>query len=329
VATRRRKLPDDSSANTAALKTQDLIEQVCVPLIGDRKYVGAVVIRWQIGVTDWFEHRQLHDASDLQILGRIIGSLYSKHQMKKGAERSKQAVHTAGLYVFQHAHRMGNAVQTLYSIANLIKLAPDEEQRKIRIDQLEVVAENQLAKLAWIVDLGELMQDPIREAVSLSSLLKECWREIASSASVDSVTFFDEEVIAMADRKLLTEVFINLMTNAVQATQSKKATITNFRSELTVNAAVSEDGETVRITFKDNGAGMTRKQLDNALKGFSSSERPFGNVRHKGVGVLISQYLLGVQDGRLDFISKRGEGTEAIVTLPNFRNKRRRDEVAP
>ena len=103
VATRRRQLAGDSSTNSAALKTQDLIEQVCVPLIGDRRYVAALVIRWQTGVNDWFAHRQLHDDSDLQILGRILGSAYSKHQMKQRAERSKQAVQTAGLYVFQHA----------------------------------------------------------------------------------------------------------------------------------------------------------------------------------------------------------------------------------
>jgi len=328
VATRRRKLAEDASANSSAMKTQDLIEQVCVPLIGDRKYVGALVIRWQIGVTDWFGHRQLHDDSDLQILGRIVGSLYSKHQMKKSTERSKQAVQTAGLYVFQHAHRLGNALQTLYRIANRIQLAPDEEQRNIRIKELETTAENKMAQLDWIFDLGELMQNPIREKVSLQSLLRECWQEIASSQSVVKVNLFEEQLNALADRKLLKEVFINLMTNAEQAMRRKKATMPNFRSRLTVTAAVSEDKETVRITFKDNGAGMTRQQLGSAVKGFSSSERPFGNVRHKGVGVLISRYLLGVQDGYLDFVSKRGKGTEAIVTLPNFRDERRRDEVA-
>ena len=84
----------------------------------------------------------------------------------------------------------------------------------------------------------------------------------------------------------------------------------------------------MQIVFEDNGIGMTRKQKDDALRGFRPTGRIFKRVRHKGVGVLISRFLLGVQSGHVDYVSKRGKGTAAVVTLPNFRGERRRDELA-
>ena len=85
--------------------------------------------------------------------------------MKQRAERSKQAVQTAGLYVFQHAHRLGNAIQNLYRIANSIRLAPDEELRNTRIKQLEAIAEDYIDQLNRVFNLGETIQNPAQEPI--------------------------------------------------------------------------------------------------------------------------------------------------------------------
>ena len=131
-----------------------------------------------------------------------------------------------------------------------------------------------------------------------------------------------DEIMVIADPKLVKEVFINLMTNAIQAVRRKKVK-TGQKTSLAINAVVTEDKEAVQITFKDNGVGMTRVQKDDAIRGFKPSGRQFREVQHKGVGVLISLFLLRVQDGSLDYVSKRGKGTEAIVMLPYFRRERR------
>jgi K+-sensing histidine kinase KdpD len=112
------------------------------------------------------------------------------------------------------------------------------------------------------------------------------------------------------------------MNNAVRALELKKEK-TGEKAKLEVTATVSEDKETVEITFKDNGVGMTRGKINAAFRGFSPTGRKFRGIVHKGVGILISQYLLRVQDGALAYKSKLGEGTDAFVTLPHFRLERR------
>jgi hypothetical protein len=322
VASRRRVLTDDETRNPQMVKTEGLVEQVCVPLIGDRKHLASLVIRWRIGPGSSFSLASRHNDFHLQVLGRILGSAYSKGRIKKRAERSSQAVQTAGLYVFQHAHKLVNAIQDLYRLAQSVRSAADEHTRKTNIRDLETTAEGYIDKLNWVFDLGETIQNPAKEAIPLSSFIEECWQELAGGTElIDGVDFPDaEELIVRADPKLIKEVFFNLMNNAISATKQQKKK-TGVKTHLSITAALSEDLDTVRVVFADNGIGMTRKQKEDAYRGFRPTGQQFRNVKHKGVGVLISRFLLGVQDGDLDHISKRGNGTKAIVTLPNFRSK--------
>jgi hypothetical protein len=338
VAIRRRELTDEQRADPALLKTEGLVEQVCVPLVGDKKHIASLVVRWRVGPALAFSLTAKHDDYHLQVLGRILGSAYSKYIINKRAERSNQAVQTAGLYVFQHAHKLINAFQILYRLSQFASIAKDEKDRKEQIKALEATAVGYIDELDWVFDLGETIQDPATETIPLAPFLEKCWRDISREGrSIDKVQFPSaEETTIIADPKLIKEVFFNLMNNAIDATNEQKEK-TGRKSQLIVSAVVSEDKETVKIIFKDNGIGMTPKQKEDAIRGFKPTGRQFRKsdrsqifkrVKHKGVGVLISRFLLGVQNGHLDYVSKRGKGTQAVVTLPNFPVERRRDEVA-
>jgi signal transduction histidine kinase len=324
VALRRYKIQEEQGLDPAALKIDGMVEQVCIPLVSDKKLLAALVIRWRLSSAKAFLADTYHSAYHLQKFGRIIGSTYLRSRINKQAAQSQLAVQTAGVYVFQHAHRLINAIQDLYRIAQTIKSTQDESKRALKIEQLETTAESYIEKLNWVFNLGELIQYPAREVLSLLKVIRECWQDVTGAEHpIDQVTFsIEEEIAIVADPKLIKEVFINLMDNAVKAMQLKKEK-TSERTNLEMSAVVSEDKETVRIILKDNGVGMTRGQIDAAIRGFSSTGRKFHRIQHKGVGVLISQYLLRVQDGSLAYESKMGQGTKAVVTLPYSRIERR------
>jgi signal transduction histidine kinase len=329
VASERRKLKKREREDPEAAKLEKLVEQVCIPLLGDNKYLAALVVRWRLSPKIAFSPEVQHNAAHLQRLGHIIGSAYLRRRMKRQAEQSQLAVQTAGIYVFQHAHRLGNAIQGLYSIAQTIRSARNESERAIKVTELETTATNNIKDIEWIVNLGELVQNPAREPLSLYDLIQESWQEVVVSGDqTDALAFsIDREITVIADPKLTKEVFINLMNNAMEAMKSKKEQ-TGGMTRLRVNAVVSENEEIVKITFKDNGVGMTPQQIDDAEKGFVPTKRQYLNIRHKGVGVLISRYLLRVQGGSLLYKSALGEGTEAIVTLPHLQIGRRRNGMA-
>jgi signal transduction histidine kinase len=71
------------------------------------------------------------------------------------------------------------------------------------------------------------------------------------------------------------------------------------------------DHKKVRLTISDNGIGMTKSEILDAMSGFDRASD------QTGVGVLISHLLLAAQGGTLRFSSEKYVSTDAILTLPS------------
>jgi signal transduction histidine kinase len=340
IAVRRHSTPPGFEDDPSAVKLDGMVEQVCIPLLGDQNYLAALVIRWALSPDVALSTHVQHDPEHLQKLGFILGSAYLRRLITRRADRSQLAVQTAGIYVFQHAHKLGNAIMSLYRLAQEVSEAQDEKDRAAKIKELETVATNNTKMIEWVINLGELIQNPAREPRSVYDLIQEsCHDTMVPGYEVE---FSDlrglKEIKVIADPRLMKEVFINLINNSVKALKSKQWA-PGESPEMKVGAVVSEDKETVRITFMDNGVGMSDEEVDAAERGFKPTDEQINaaargeikysgqgspSTRHKGVGILISKYLLRVQKGSLAYKSVPGKGTEAIITLPHYRSERSR-----
>lgn len=310
-----------------ALKLKSLVEKACVPLLAEKKYRAALVIRWKLDPDRAFDFDLRQDPRHLHKLGVALGAIDLRREMKEQADRSQLAVQTAGIYVFQHAHRLGNATQSLYRVTQEISLARDEAERAGKIRDLETIASKNNRMIDWIIELGQQVQKPVLGRVFLYDLIERSWEDVrAAGPQVDGLKIpsiqVAKDITVKADLRLAKEVFVNLINNALKALNRRKdKTIT---PRLLVGAVVNPEKDLVAITFEDNGIGMTEDEVNTAKRGFvpAGPEALYG--RHKGVGVLISQYLLRVQKGTLGYKSNLGEGTKATVELPLFSNGKER-----
>lgn len=330
VAFRRRVEPEGREPDLPADMLDGLVEHVCIPLIGDKEYLAALVIRWTLSPKVALSLDVQHDVRPLRTLGNMLGSAYLRRRLEREAKRqalrSDLAVKTAGVYVFQHAHKLGSAVMRAYRLAQEVKEADDEEERRRKIEELEATATNNTKLIEWVINLGELVQNPECEPQTVYELVQESLNDIVKpgyAVEFDDITNVKETSV-FADARLMKEVFINLYNNAVKAMENK-TWAPGEGPKLKVDAVVSPDEETVQIIFEDNGVGMTPRHIDDAEKGFVLTERESLGEPHKGVGVLISRYLLQVQDGSLKYDrvnTAPGKGTVAVVTLPHYRGER-------
>lgn len=101
----------------------------------------------------------------------------------------------------------------------------------------------------------------------------------------------------------LNQVFLNILSNAVQAiTEEGKITIKTWPV-----------GDKVKISFKDNGAGMTeevRKKIYDPF--FTTKDVGKGT----GLGLYISYGIVEKHKGKIEVFSTPGKGTEFILTIP-------------
>lgn len=109
-------------------------------------------------------------------------------------------------------------------------------------------------------------------------------------------------VMVLADRLRLEQVIINLIRNAIDATQGVNAP--------QLDILISQ-GDTVTLTVRDNGNGIT--DLDKMFEPFFTTKKPGDGV---GLGLAISSGIVSDHGGRLTAQNASGGGAVFEVQLP-------------
>jgi signal transduction histidine kinase len=102
----------------------------------------------------------------------------------------------------------------------------------------------------------------------------------------------------------LQQVFLNLITNAVHATQDG--------GDLTVRADIAEDDK-IKVEFEDTGTGISEENLSNIFDPFFTT-KDVG--RGTGLGLSVSYGIIKKHGGQISVKSKLGRGTTFTIVLP-------------
>src|SRR5690606_23725290 len=120
--------------------------------------------------------------------------------------------------------------------------------------------------------------------------------------------------LAQVDPNRITQVFLNLLTNALRYTPKN--------GRITMKADAVRPPETdipmIRVTVSDTGPGIKAEHLphlfDRCYRTDEGRSRSSGST---GVGLAIAKEIVLAHGGTIDVESKLGEGTAFIVMLPS------------
>jgi signal transduction histidine kinase len=111
----------------------------------------------------------------------------------------------------------------------------------------------------------------------------------------------DNPVNCRIDGFALQRAFVNLINNAVEASEPDQA----------VTVSLQTSGRYHAIRIKDVGSGMDRETLENIFVPFYTKKR--GGT---GLGMVIAKKIIEGHKGRINVDSKAGEGTQITIELP-------------
>jgi PAS domain S-box-containing protein len=105
----------------------------------------------------------------------------------------------------------------------------------------------------------------------------------------------------------LQQVFVNFISNAVEAMESKEG------GQLTIETSGFKNNKAVRIAFTDTGVGIPQKYISSLFEPFFTTKK-----KGKGVGLGLSVAYGIIQDhgGSININTKEGLGTTFLITLP-------------
>jgi PAS domain S-box-containing protein len=153
-------------------------------------------------------------------------------------------------------------------------------------------------------------QKPERVCVSVNDIVVNSLYMLAygmEPSNIKVVTQLDPNLPrTMADSNQLQEVFLNIMINA--ETEMKSA---HGKGNLLIKTETIDN--TIRISFEDDGPGITKENLDRVFDPFfTTSEVGKGT----GLGLTICYEIIAAHGGRIYAESKPGNGATFIVALP-------------
>lgn len=114
----------------------------------------------------------------------------------------------------------------------------------------------------------------------------------------------EPQIITRMDRTQLIRIITNLVKNAIQA-------IPETELEPMVEVRVFREGDTAKISVKDNGKGIT---IENKRRIFEPKFTT--KTSGMGLGLGIIKNIVENYNGTITFESEPGMGTEFLVTLP-------------
>ncbi|MCG7492667.1 ATP-binding protein [Thalassobius sp. Cn5-15] len=140
---------------------------------------------------------------------------------------------------------------------------------------------------------------PVNMGDALASALSMMEPQLKNRKVQISRVIPDEPVHVMGDRVRVEQVMVNLLRNALDATQS----VDEPQVDLILAA-----GETVTLTVRDNGQGI--EDLDALFEPFYTTKRPGDGV---GLGLAISSGIVNDLGGRL--LARNAEGGGAVFEM--------------
>jgi signal transduction histidine kinase len=117
----------------------------------------------------------------------------------------------------------------------------------------------------------------------------------------------DGPCVVYVDRRKIRRVLENLVSNAVKYSPGAGKTVT---------VSLSFDKDTVSVSFRDGGIGMSQEQLERVLaEGGRAVDRSLG-IEGSGFGLDSCRRVLEAHGGRLDAVSEPGSGSTFTAVFP-------------
>ena len=206
------------------------------------------------------------------------------------------------------AHEIGNPVTGIACLAQ--NLESETEDGDVRTTSLQII--DQTKRISEIVQTlvgfshGGSFASERPQMLALAECIQEAADLVGLSHGARQVEIridCPQAILLIADRTRLIQVFVNLMTNACDASQPG--------DQITVRARLTESDAIIEVV--DHGEGMAQDLLDQVFEPFVTTKAP----RHgTGLGLSVVHRIVEDHGGQISIDSRPGSGTRVVLTLP-------------
>lgn len=244
--------------------------------------------------------------------GTVVGFLGAHRDVTDQKQLEQQLMHSQkmesiGTLAAGIAHEVGNPLASISSIVQVLTRTMDDEKAK---DKLGLV-QSQVHRITKIIrDLVDFSRPSnyLVQPTDVVRILTESVEIVKMGKKAKAITFVTHVRRHMPMLSLvpdqISQVFINILLNAVDALQGKEGTITT---------EVTRNDEYVVVTITDDGCGIAEENMAKIFEPFFTTKRVGEGT---GLGLWVSYGIVRSFAGDIRVRSVPGQETSFTVTLP-------------
>jgi two-component system nitrogen regulation sensor histidine kinase GlnL len=215
------------------------------------------------------------------------------------------------------AHEIKNPLGGIKGAAQLmaLELPPDSDlHENLRVVIKEAGRVNRIVEdLLQLAAPKELKLSPVNLHKVLGDILLLQRRTVADR-EISFQQHFDPSIPPLlADEELLTQVFLNLIKNAIEAVgeEGQITVVSRVVSDYSLTQKGEKRSRMLAVDVIDDGPGMTAEQQEQLFTPFFTTK-----VKGTGLGLPICQKIVSEHRGMMMVQSEKGKGTTFTVLLP-------------
>lgn len=220
-------------------------------------------------------------------------------------------------------HEIMNSVTPMTSLTETMKMLleqPDGRQKPLSAINEETIEDLRFSLntinsrseglLHFVDDYRKLTKIPVPEIqkLSIADLLNRATRLMQAEldkAGVEVSLFIDDTLNVLGDPKLLDQVFINIVTNALHALRQTSS------PKLKIVCALNDE-KSVVVDITDNGYGIDDDKLDKIFIPFFSTKDD-----GSGIGLSLCQQIMNLHGGFIEVESTGNDGATFKLVFLN------------
>ncbi len=234
-------------------------------------------------------------------------------ELNEALKKEKELVEMKSKFVSIASHEFRTPLSTISLATGFVrkhkkKLTQEEIDKKL--DNIEKQVNQMVYLLDDVLLVGKAEAGKIivnLDTIDINTFEKLAAEVIESKKTKHHLQFMNFSSVneIRSDEKLLRNIIINLITNAVKFSPNAKEVIMQLDS----------DHNNLTIQIRDHGIGIPESDLKELFTSFSRGSN-VGTIEGTGLGLSIVKKAVDLLNGTIELKSKVGKGSEFKVTLP-------------
>lgn len=235
-------------------------------------------------------------------------------QLTKARDEAMTATRAKNSFLSSTSHELRTPLNSILGFTQLLQMSELSDEDSDAVERILGAGRHLLTLINELIDVARIESGDLSlslEPVLIRPLMEECGQLMAPIAAERSIRIIQEcphpALATYADRHRLSQVLINLISNAVKY---------NHRGgTITISCREAAAGH-VSIVVSDTGPGISSENIERIFIPFERLGAEQTVVEGTGIGLPLARALTEAMHGGLTASSVPGEGSAFTISLP-------------